>query len=121
MAEIIRDRTSCYLRDDAGVEWDVVDVWERRHGGGILERYPGNERAIARLFRRTERIAGGDNRRLLEERRYDFSAGESRWFLPVEWERQLRQSCPIGQAGGELSPASALAAPVADRQADAPR
>ena len=95
MAEIIRDRTWTWLRDNAGVEWDVSDLWAGHEGRGAIERHPGDKRAIARIFRRTERIAGGDRRRLLEERRYDFGPDDSRWFNSDVWQLQLEMAYTV--------------------------
>lgn len=88
MAEIISDRTWCRFIDDAGVEWVVNDQWPRYQ----FERYPGEPRAIERIFRRFTPLYGSQAQQLVEERRYRFDEDDSRWLEPHLFQLQLNLS-----------------------------
>ena len=98
---IERVKTDCYFRDVAGIELTVMDFWSQHFGEGLVERHPGETRAVARIFRRTQRVEGGDMRRTLEERRYYLDDDETRWFVAEEWQRQLSAShvTPVWRPG----------------------
>jgi hypothetical protein len=95
MAEINRDRSWCSLTDDEGIEWGVMDIVANRASAGTREQYPCGQPAVARIFRRYERILGTYEMRIVEERRYDFREGEDQWFKAAEWARQLSQTVPV--------------------------
>lgn len=86
MAEIIRDRTWCYLKDDFGTEWEVVEL--RRWKDEWVECYPTDERSLYRIFKRRQyrsQYSPID----LEVRAYRFRPDEDRWFDARRWQEQL--------------------------------
>jgi hypothetical protein len=93
MADIVHDRTWCRFVDDAGVEWDVMDLIPRRASAGDpIERPPGDARAIGRIFRRFTPLYGSQKQRLVEERRYRFEPADSRWTRPELFQLQFEMS-----------------------------
>jgi hypothetical protein len=89
---IERVKTECYFIDAAGVEWKVMDLVPLWPGSPPRLRYPSMPNACARIFSRYEKRDGAFEPELVEERRYDFQEGETRWFVEVEWQRQLNSS-----------------------------
>lgn len=85
---IERIKTEVYFTDANGLEWEVVDA-RRRRDHKLRKQYPGTEDAELRYFVRYQPRDGANPRRAIEIRRYRFGAGESRWYIAAEWQRQL--------------------------------
>lgn len=86
--QIERIKTEVYFTDRSGLEWQVVDA-RRRRDGRLWKQYAGCDDAQLRYFVRYTPIDGANARRAVEVRRYDFRAGESRWFVADAWQLQL--------------------------------